>query len=350
MYGGLGNDTYYINYGEGADEIIDTQGRNEIIYKGLDGKEQIIDNFYALPSGPYKTADGKGILTHNSPWQIVFDDGTVIELGEGCTPKNFGMTLITLPTNPDIDNTINGTDQGWRDDPGDDFYDTLANDEIFALGGDDYVLCDVGGANWISGGEGYDNIDGENSSSTIIEGGAGSDILIGGVNGNNQLFGDSRGGDGDLSTVMATHIANGETALDSGTRGDIVAADGENNNYLFGSNGYDIMWGHSGKDVIVAGGGNDLIIGDGHAMLAAFDDLYTWSFHIEYNGNTYIPVITGLTAYDMESSVDNDDAIYDGTGNDFVVAGGGADEVYGGTGNDSMQIGADRGQASVIRY
>jgi len=32
-------------------------------------------------------------------------------------------------------------------------YDTAANDKIFALGGDDYVLCDIGGANWILGGD-----------------------------------------------------------------------------------------------------------------------------------------------------------------------------------------------------
>ena len=65
------------------------------------------------------------------------------------------------------------------------------------------------------------------SSSCIVEGGAGSDVIIGAWSGNNQLFGDSRG-------EMADLIAAGETAPDSGVRGDIVAADGENNNFLFG--------------------------------------------------------------------------------------------------------------------
>lgn len=81
----------------------------------------------------------------------------------------------------------------------------------------------MGGANWILGGDGLDSIDGELSSSTIIEGGPGSDIVIGGINGNNQLCGDSRGGDGDLTTVMATHITDGEVAPDSGERGDFLS-------------------------------------------------------------------------------------------------------------------------------
>ncbi|HVP78995.1 MAG TPA: calcium-binding protein, partial [Thermodesulfobacteriota bacterium] len=112
--------------------------------------------------------------------------------------------------------------------------------------GDDAISTDSNGSGWLYGGEGLDIIDAGRLDNSIIEGGPGSDILIGGINGNAQLFGESYG-------EMADLIAAGETAPDSGVRGDIVAADGANNNFLFGSNGYDIMFGSEAKDVIVAG-------------------------------------------------------------------------------------------------
>jgi hypothetical protein len=108
LIGGEDDDTYIIKYGEGTDTIIDTQGRNKIIYKDIDGKERITNNFYTSSSGSVITADGKATLTHHSPWQIVFDDGTVIELGEGCTPENFDINLVTLSTDPNTTNFILG--------------------------------------------------------------------------------------------------------------------------------------------------------------------------------------------------------------------------------------------------
>jgi Ca2+-binding RTX toxin-like protein len=215
MYGGADNDVYFINFGDGNDTIEDKEGKNKVYFCG----EEI--NFF------YQDGDGYVSISGNLTASIVdghFDvtdgNGTTVRLNENFDWGDFGTTLITLPANPDINNTIYGTSEGYPDEELD---DTALNDKIYAGGGDDYVLCDVGGANWILGGEGLDSIDGELSSSCIVEGGAGSDIIFGGVNGNNQLFGDSRGGDGDLATVMATHIAYGETAPDSGTRGDIIS-------------------------------------------------------------------------------------------------------------------------------
>jgi Ca2+-binding RTX toxin-like protein len=223
MYGGAGNDIYFIAYGDGNDTIEDKDGNNTVI---LCGKE--LKFFY--DTGDHETyisAEGGRTLTKSTGEVEDASSGIVVTLNQNFAEGDFGITLVTLPANPDINNTIYGTDQGWQDDPPDEIYDTAANDKIFALGGDDYVLCDAGGANWILGGDGYDLIDGELSSSCIIEGGSGSDIIFGGVNGNNQLFGDIYGEMDDL-------IADGETAIDNGLRGDIVTADGENNNFLFG--------------------------------------------------------------------------------------------------------------------
>jgi Ca2+-binding RTX toxin-like protein len=196
--------------------------------------------------------------------------------------------------------------------------------------GQDNIFAGNTGENRIYGGDGNDVIDGESSAICVIEGEAGSDIIFGSVNGNNQLFGDSRSG-----KDMATLIADGDVALDSGVKGDIVVAGPGDNNYLYGSNGYDIMWGGYGKDLLVAGGGNDLIIGDGGNIHANWGE-NNWSFHIDYVDGEYTPDIDGLPDWDMNATVESDDVIYAGTGNDYVDAGGGDDEVYGGAGSDTV--------------
>jgi Ca2+-binding RTX toxin-like protein len=174
LMGGENDDTYVINAGDGEDRIEDKQGNNKIY---LCGKE--INFFYDAGSGQYKSLDGSLTGVKNAANELVVKhdaSNTKVTL-KNFQWGDFGTTLITLPANPETYNIINGTDQGWRGDPGDDFYDTALNDKIIAGGGDDYVLCDVGGANWISGGDGYDSIDGELSSSSIIEGATSRDSV-----------------------------------------------------------------------------------------------------------------------------------------------------------------------------
>ncbi|MEN6422886.1 MAG: calcium-binding protein [Smithella sp.] len=356
IYGGFGDDTYIVRAGDEIDTIEDKSGNNTVV---LCGKQ--LNFFYAVGNYFYNSdkslkaewQEGTGdlVVTYVDPITQV---ATKVILNENFQWGDFGINLITVPDNPTTENTILGdlklvdfdpnTEgiQGQLDQWGNEItdssqpeagkvdfiYDTTGNDRIKAGGGDDSVNCYEGGANWISGGDGCDFLDGDNSSSCIIEGEAGSDIVFGGINGNSQLFGDSYGD-------MAMLIAEGETAEDSGVKGDVVAVYW-GDNYLYGSDGYDIMWGGIGKDLIVAGGGNDLILGDGGSIAAYYGDNYNWSFTIDVSGDTYTPVITGLAGFEMNAPSGDDDVIYTGTGNDFVQAGGGDDEVYGGMGNDSI--------------
>ncbi len=280
------------------------------------------------------------------------------------TSKTYTVDHLTNPTNSTTGNPITGDlapkdidpdtpgvqigNDAWgniitdpsQPSPGrvDELYDTTADDRIEAGGGTDKVKCPNGGANWILGGAGDDLLDGDSSSSCIIEGEEGSDIIFGGVNGGSQLFAESYGD-------MATLIAAGETALDNGLKGDVVAVY-HGDNYLYGSDGYDIMWGGIGKDLIVAGGGNDLIFGEGGNITVYWSSSYDWSFHInvstdEYGNTTYTPVITGTSLYyDMNAPSGDDDVIYAGAGNDYVEAEMGDDEVYGGLGSDTIFGGA----------
>lgn len=81
LYGGAGDDTYVWDEGDGNDTIIDNEGNNRIIINkvnyifggGRMTKEE--------GSNVWKDATGKVVLTHNSPWRLELDDGSVIQLG-----------------------------------------------------------------------------------------------------------------------------------------------------------------------------------------------------------------------------------------------------------------------------
>jgi len=230
------------------------------------------------------------------------------------------------------------------------YMEATGNNLVEGGAGDDGIYYYRGGDDWIKGGEGNDIIahQGLNQgqlSNSIIEGGPGSDIILGHYKISNQIFGDSRG-DGDTATVMATHIADGEVAPDSGGRGDFLSdyylydsGQQSSTGYIYGSNGSDILINNVGKGLIVGGGGNDLIFGDFDGLIWAYPgDQYTWGYTIEVGAdNSYTAVITGISITDNTApSAGDDDLIYAGTGSDFVLAGGGDDEVYGGTGSDKI--------------
>jgi Ca2+-binding RTX toxin-like protein len=216
----------------------------------------------------------------------------------------------------------------------DDIYttaDTL-NARIYGGDGDDVITTMSNGSGWLYGGDGWDIIDGNMFDNCIIEGGPGSDIIWGaaGETDVNRLFADSYG-------EMEDFIEAGEIAPSTNQRGEIIGGAALGGNYIYGSDGYDILISGGGKDLIVGGGGDDLIMSDfGGSFFTDRGDNYTWAFTIEVIGDSYRPVITGVTGISPKEIDGDDDVIYAGTGNDFVYAGGGDDEVYGGAGNDTV--------------
>jgi hypothetical protein len=180
IYGGEGNDVYIVNGGDGTDTIEDKQGNNKVI---LCGKE--IKALIPQANGTYKNQDGTLLAVLQGTDLVVTDvSGTQVILNEDFQWGDFGINLVTLPTNPTAGNTITGdltpvdfdpATEGiqehydeWgnvivdptKPDPGraDKIYDTFGNDQIVGGAGDDVINTARGGDDWIKGGDGDDQL------------------------------------------------------------------------------------------------------------------------------------------------------------------------------------------------
>lgn len=333
LYGGADNDTYYINTGDGTDRIEDNQGtNNRVIFNGrpiltfieqrhgMEYRYVSTDGFFG---GDYQGSDF--VVTEIA-------SGTQVILNEDFQEGDFGIKFydeLTPPENPVTTNEWPG-DQ-YPEHPNDIFYGTTDNELILCGAGEDWV-CVWGDENWIKGGDGDDLIEGCLSTSSIIEGGEGSDVLWG----SNQIFADSYG---DMETL----IEAGETAESTNEKGDLIRSRySGGDSFLYGSNGNDIVLAGAGKDLIVGAGGDDLIISDGDFSFAVTrHTVHDWSYTIEYdqNANTYTPIMSGVIWWYSEEDDEGDrDVIYAGTGNDYVDSRGGDDEVHAGTGDDIVFV------------
>ena len=228
LNGGEGKDTYYYRAGDGNDKIIDT-GENTIIIEDANGNKRTITNVYKTGTDVWTTADGKVDVTHHSPYKLVLEDGSTIELGEDIS--SFGINLLDTPTTPTTTNTILGNADANNID------DTTANDRIETGSGDDTIMAIRGGDDEILGGDGRDAIS-AGYGNDVIEGGSDSDILFGG-GGSDQVFGENQG-------EMENLISQGETAQSINEKGDLVS----------GNDGNDMVFGTNKKDALFGGEGN----------------------------------------------------------------------------------------------
>ena len=104
LMGGENDDTYIIRAGDGEDTIEDKQGNNKIFFCGEEIK------FFYKNGNTYTTFDG-ALTAFKSAGALVISDTdtpTTVTLNEDFEWGDFGTTLVTLPTNPDIGNTILG--------------------------------------------------------------------------------------------------------------------------------------------------------------------------------------------------------------------------------------------------
>ncbi len=340
LAGGTGDDVYIYHAGDGNDRIIDNQGNNTIIVINSNGEMKVIGNLYK-DGTIWTSADGKVHVTHNSPWKIVLEDGSTIELGESFQDGDFGIHLLDMPSNPQTTTTIVGdltltninnpqydslgnviTDPNSPSPNRNDvLFDSSGNDRIEGRGGDDTIFANRGGDDWILGGDGRDAISSYNSTGApsdndIIEGGAGGDVILAGP-GDDQLFGENYG---DSETL----IANGEVAQGINEKGDLASGD-TGNDLIYGSDRNDALFGGEGHDLLVGGGGDDVILGDDKAASASIN----WSVTITQDPGAVFDQV-GVE----RSAIGGDDTIYAGTGNDFVYGGGGDDEIDAGEGDD----------------
>jgi Ca2+-binding RTX toxin-like protein len=258
LIGGEGNDTYIYSEinGDGNDTIVnDHLGNDKIMIEKLNGKIVTISNIYQSGTNKWTTATGDISLTHNSPWQIVLEDGSTIQLGEDFESGDFGINLLDTPTDPTTTLTITG-DLAPLNDPAQ--YDALGNvivdpntpapgrnDTLFGSTGNDLIegkggsdiIYGQGGSDWILGGSGRDGIS-TGVGSDIIEGGTEGDLILGGV-GDDQLFGEIKDDMDDLVTA-------GEEATNINAQGDLVSGQ-DGNDFIYGSNANDALFGGAGR-------------------------------------------------------------------------------------------------------
>jgi len=342
LVGGEGDDVYHIRCGEGNDTIEDTSGENTIIYTDGNGMSRTLKFFYSSSSGSWTTPDGKATISGN---KITMEDGQTITLSAGTGPENFGIHKLDKPEDMGNFNPISGdlapvdfdpeepgiqtrTDE-WGNvittanpeaDRQDTLYDTPASDKIEGKGNDDYILVGRGGNDWITGGDGNDEIRVNNTApgNLIIEGNAGADHMTSGA-GNDRIFCEDKG-------EMVDLVEAGETADGLDVWGDHANGRG-GNDYIYGSAARDLLVGGLGSDLVAGGGGDDALFGDGNVTF-----LMPPSWSIAVDGDVF--AITMEHGSEMNDEVGDGDALYGGAGNDWIAGQGGDDEIYAGEGND----------------
>ncbi|KRB76213.1 hypothetical protein ASE01_14455 [Nocardioides sp. Root190] len=255
---------------------------------------------------------------------------------------------------------------------------TSGRDVIVARGGND-VIDARGGQDFVCGGTGNDTIRSGSGTGGLLYGEDGRDLVIAqadgvGVYGGNHddTLRTSRrgtlleGGAGNDVVVGGSHA----DVIDGGSGNDRISAAGGNDRLVTGGPGADSINGGSGTDTLRGGSGNDVIspatgvggfaYGDaGNDTLAAGDDgqaLYggadadllktAWEGTL-LEGGTGDDRIFGGAFADTITGGDGNDRISAGGGDDVDLnAGFGVDTCDGGPGNDRCHGGAPGGPAN----
>jgi Ca2+-binding RTX toxin-like protein len=364
MVGGGGYDTYIIDLRDGVqhDKIVDVQGVNKIIIKGLNGEAMLTTIMQKVESvaNVWANQDKSVTITHNSPWQMLLSDGSVVELGDATSVSAanltsiFGITLSDAPVSPvittlesDVSKGVSGSSYlvnafgysgvGISINAPDVINGSTAAERISGLGGND----------GLSGGDGADIVDGGEGDDLIL-GGFGADTLNGGA-GNDFIFGSATGAiDSPTSTTFTPPVANGielargfswvaydPPVIDANGRNlyliagvtDLLPRGESDGNFIDGGTGDDKIYAGSGSDIVHGGDGNDSIDGMGKS-----DVLYGDLGNDAINGDGWSLFYGKYTP----TTEHGNDVISGGAGMDQLVGQGGNDELFGGTENDKL--------------
>jgi Ca2+-binding RTX toxin-like protein len=146
----------------------------------------------------------------------------------------------------------------------------------------------------------------------------------------------------------------GSDVLFGGTGNDRLLG-GDANDLLLGSNGDDQMWGGAGDDWALGGAGNDALYAEDLANGSAEDSSASNTLAGEAGDDSLFggagkDHLLGGNGHDLLYGGDNTDTLHGddgndtltgGDGDDFIAGGNGADSVYAGAGNDSVALGDD---------
>lgn len=209
---------------------------------------------------------------------------------------------------------------------------TMGNDVLFLSDALSPVHPDgsstrIIGIEEINANEGDDVVDLSNGNYTngvIINGGDGSDILVGSI-GIDTINGDD--GNDKIDGFDGNDILNGGAGNDQikGGNGDDTISGDEGNDRLIGNSGDDTIYGGAGADDLDGNNGNDeLFGGDGN------DDL---------NGGLNDDILHGDQGDDVLDGHKGNDVLHGGDGADTLLGGDNDDILHGGDGNDNLNGG-----------
>lgn len=327
LEGGLGDDVYYLDAGDGQDEVNDQSGDNLIVFDGVPVRSLV----RAAGVSSYQSPDGRFTAVMQGSALLVSDTETGanalltdfmeghfgIELTDlGPLPPAGTFTPITDISSPSANLNIYTGTSGADTTSG-----SNINDDIYGYGGGDYLL----------GGAGADRIEaGEGNLAAVIDGGTGRDVIIGG-SGNDRLIG---------GPAMSTGV-NEADAIQGG----------EGEDYIEGGWGNDVLAGGAGHDILIGGDGHDSIRGAA-SMFAVDRSWYVDSWpidagtisYVEFEGDIYDSDELGDVAYggggqDLMMGGNGDDAYFGGDDSDTIAGNGGDDVLSGGDARDSLDGG-----------
>jgi Ca2+-binding RTX toxin-like protein len=326
MDGGAGDDVYFFHPGSGSDSIMDSEGKNTIIFgdgftaEGIKAYRSNWNDLLITFEGYEDTLTIKNYCINEDArnFTLVFADGTVTEAAADGSPLK----------------TIYGTD-------GSEYMPSIYQDGITKIGQDgNDQLVGSNGNDYLYGGKGDDRITG-NGGNDVLDGGEGSDFLYGGAGDDTYIFKKGYGtdtiGDGEgintieiygysQSQVKASRTNWNDMTIEFEGSEDKLVIEGfftseANRNFYLTFNG--------GGKVHATAGNSPLrtVYGtDGSDYILAMDD----------KGVT----LMGEAGNDNLNGGNGADRLYGGTGDDQLHGNGGSDVLDGGAGNDFLYGGA----------
>ena len=337
--GGLGNDSYYYNVGDGLDTLVDAGGNDTLRFGAglsLDNVALRLTSANGVTTAHVRILDAQGCEQPDQGFDFVmnadssgnplspidafqFADGatmswTDLQIKSVVTDGVHGVTSITTGRNDDI--IYAGNNQHNTIDSG------SGNDTVYAFNQGDTV-SGGGGNDVLVGGAGDDTIDG-GCGNDILAGGHGDDLLRDLDDcGNNALLG-SFGNDTILAGPNADFIAGGrdDDTISTGAGANVIAynkndgsdtitpsADAQNTLSLGGGIGEgDLAMHRTGNDLVLETGNHDQIIFKDWYQAPANRNFVTLQM-IEDGSNEYKPgsadplVNTRIVDFDFQKLV-----------------------------------------------